>query len=165
MTPRGVYERPRKPLRERFWSKVDRRGEDECWPWLGATNGVGYGQIMTAAHNGEDEIVGAHRVALFLATGNWPTQDTRHLCNNRICVNARHLAPGSRGENMADMIRSGRSLVGELQPRHKLNWEQVREARRRHSEGVDVRQLAADYDVSVRTMGQLISGETWKEPG
>ena len=27
----------------RFWAKVDRRGDDECWPWLASTRSKGYG--------------------------------------------------------------------------------------------------------------------------
>jgi hypothetical protein len=30
-------------LEERFWSKVDKRGAGECWPWRAATNDDGYG--------------------------------------------------------------------------------------------------------------------------
>lgn len=27
----------KRPIEERFWEKVDKRGADECWVWLGAT--------------------------------------------------------------------------------------------------------------------------------
>ncbi len=33
-------------LRDRFWSKVDRRGPDECWPWLEHRKRSGYGQFV-----------------------------------------------------------------------------------------------------------------------
>ena len=26
----------------RFWPKVDKRGPDECWPWLAGADGDGY---------------------------------------------------------------------------------------------------------------------------
>lgn len=32
----------------RFWSKVDRRGDNECWPWTGGIDVGGYGVFATA---------------------------------------------------------------------------------------------------------------------
>uniref|UniRef100_A0A0S4U1M5 Putative bacteriophage t7-related gene protein n=1 Tax=Ralstonia solanacearum TaxID=305 RepID=A0A0S4U1M5_RALSL len=28
--------RQRRPLAEHFWEKIDQRGSDECWPWIGS---------------------------------------------------------------------------------------------------------------------------------
>ena len=33
------------PLMERFWSKVDKCGEDDCWEWQGKKNGKGHGEF------------------------------------------------------------------------------------------------------------------------
>lgn len=162
--PRGIYTRKRRPIRDRYFEKVDQRGPEECWPWTGSKNSDGYGQFMLASHGGVDDVVGAHRVALFFATGIWPRNDTRHSCDNPVCQNPAHLTPGTRAENMADMIAKGRSLRGESQPRHKLSWSQVREARRRHAAGVRAAELAADYEVSLKTMSQCLAGTTWLDP-
>lgn len=32
-------------LEGRFWSRVERRGAKECWPWTGSTQHQGYGRI------------------------------------------------------------------------------------------------------------------------
>jgi len=32
--PSGVYKRKRKSLEERFWSKINIKGKDDCWEWL-----------------------------------------------------------------------------------------------------------------------------------
>lgn len=87
------------PLAERYWPKVDRRGPNECWPWLASIDGVGYGQISMMGHNGPEK---AHRVALFLAFGEWPAKGahTDHLCRNRVCQNPRHLEVVTPRENM-----------------------------------------------------------------
>lgn len=119
---------------------------------------------MIASDGGIDDIVGAHRMALFFKTGEWPSEDTRHTCHRRDCVNANHLIAGSRLENMADMREAGRSLVGERQPNAKLTWSMVREARRRHAEGEGAAQLARDYGISARAMKQALQRETWIEP-
>ena len=87
------------PLEERYWLKVDRRGPDECWPWLASKDSFGYGQISMMGHNGP---VSAHRVALFLAFGKWPAKGkhTDHLCRNPACQNPNHLEVVTPRENM-----------------------------------------------------------------
>lgn len=30
---------------DRFWSKVNKRGQDECWEWLAYKDSNGYGQF------------------------------------------------------------------------------------------------------------------------
>lgn len=47
--------RRRDPV-ERFWEKVDRRSDDECWPWQGTVLSTGYGQF-----NVDGRKVMAHR--------------------------------------------------------------------------------------------------------
>lgn len=55
---------------KRFWSKVDIKGEDECWPWLGAVRPEKYESITTFPspfHSGKTQ--SASRVAFWLARG------------------------------------------------------------------------------------------------
>lgn len=40
-------------LEERFWVKVDKKGENECWKWKGAKGNHGYGLIR---YNGKTEL-------------------------------------------------------------------------------------------------------------
>jgi hypothetical protein len=89
----------------RFWAKVDRRGPDECWPWLGAYARRGYGRIFVA---GGTRI--ATRVALVLA-GRQPAarQLACHSCDNPSCVNPTHLWWGSYTENAQDAAKKGRT--------------------------------------------------------
>ena len=97
--------RKRQTLAERFWPKVDRKGDGECWPWLAAVNkGTGYGQIW----DGEKAMVYAHRVAYTLAVGLIPPRMTiDHLCSNRLCMNPAHLRACTTQENTA-AAREGR---------------------------------------------------------
>jgi hypothetical protein len=95
-------------LEERFWEKVDRRGDEECWPWMASTCGQGYGQIWRLELGRQDL---AHRVAYELANGPIPNGLViDHLCRNVLCVNPAHLEATSQREN---------SLRGDVSNRRK----------------------------------------------
>lgn len=82
---------------ERFWARVDRRGPDACWLWMGYRNEWGYGMWIWG---GGSASTTAHRVAYMLESGPIPDGLTLdHLCRNRLCVNPAHLEPVTRGEN------------------------------------------------------------------
>jgi hypothetical protein len=77
------------PLEERFWAKVERQGEDECWPWRGKISGGGYGYIRA---NGKDKL--AHRVVYEFVVGAIPAgHSLHHICQTTNCVNPAHLRP------------------------------------------------------------------------
>src|SRR5690348_12958479 len=90
--PRGTWSRPRdrKPLEDRFWAKVERRGYDECWPWKASTNAKGYGKFVLAP--GQLGLARptqrlAHVVAFRLVHGRWPVPHGLHGCDNPPCCN------------------------------------------------------------------------------
>lgn len=100
--------RPPISLDKRFWEKVDRRGPDECWPWIGAEHGRGYGGILINYKS-----VPAHRVAHALCKGVVPPgMFVLHRCDNPKCVNPAHLFLGTHQDNMDDMVSKGRSRNG-----------------------------------------------------
>jgi hypothetical protein len=45
----------------RFWSRVEKRGADECWLFQGASNGSGYGAIWMESR-GEGSVNMARRI-------------------------------------------------------------------------------------------------------
>lgn len=87
-----------------FWSKVDKRSDLECWPWLGPANALGYGVFSFRYHR-----TMAHRVVYELTKGPIPKGLViDHLCKNPGCVNPSHLEAVSQSVNMArSAIRSG----------------------------------------------------------
>lgn len=99
---------PGRDLASRFWPKVDKRGPSDCWPWMGARIPNGYGSLGRVDVGGRFQSqVGAHRVSFFLANGYWPNV-TRHICDNRPCVNPAHLLDGDTRLNARDMVERGR---------------------------------------------------------
>lgn len=95
----------RRPLAERFWSKVDKTaGLTGCWIWTGCTQVDGYGQIWV-----EDGMRPAHRVAFELVEGIIPVGlEVLHRCDNPICVNPFHLFTGTQSDNIRDCVAKGR---------------------------------------------------------
>lgn len=92
----------------RFWSKVDRRGPDECWEWQGTRYSDeprrNYGQFVA---NGRRHR--AHRFAWELANGPMPAGlDACHRCDNPPCVNPGHIFPGTMTDNVVDAVAKGR---------------------------------------------------------
>jgi len=99
-------------LIERFWSHVDVRGPDECWPWKACRHGQGYGIFKMTTGVWKK----AHRVAYFLTHGTWPDA-VLHSCDNPPCCNPRHLSAGTQLLNVADRHAKGR----DHHPRGRLN--------------------------------------------
>lgn len=88
--------RPFPPPIERLSSFTDRRGDEECWPWLGALDRDGYGKGIRI--DGYQHL--AHRAAYMLLVGPIPDGLTiDHLCRNRACVNPGHMEVVTAEEN------------------------------------------------------------------
>ena len=76
--------------KDRFWSRVDVRGPDDCWPWAAGKNPRGYGLI-----DFNQEFYFAHRVAFWLFKGLDPTRrPVYHNCGNVGCCNPKHMYIG-----------------------------------------------------------------------
>lgn len=92
---------------ERFWSKVNKRGPNECWPWNAARNKAGYGII-----GWNKKVVEASRIAYILTYGDPGKLHVLHSCDNRWCCNPAHLRSGTHQENMQDMVIRKRARNG-----------------------------------------------------
>lgn len=154
-----------RPLIERFWEKVDRRGPDECWLWTAGTNGRGYGQIKEGAP--KRKMLLAHRVSYKMAKGSMPDDlFVLHECDRPLCCNPAHLFLGTNQDNMDDMVKKRRQsrLPGEQNGKSKLTEEQVEEIRRDYVRGSRTHgqpALARKYHVAQPTIGKILRGERW----
>ena len=90
---------------ERFWSKVDRGGPDECWLWRGGVSTNGYGNFYVSGR-----LVRAHRYAYETHYGPVaPELQVCHRCDNKPCCNPAHLFRGTKSDNMRDCAAKGRN--------------------------------------------------------
>ena len=106
----------------RFMSNVDVRGLNECWSWIGYKRPDGYGEF-----NSGNQSRRAHRHSWIIFRGPIPKGIlVLHRCNNKTCVNPKHLYLGNECDNARDYLLANPPL--------RL-CEKVAEARRKKRYG------------------------------
>ena len=164
----------------RFWSKVDRRGPDECWPWLAGMVGPppnNYGRFWTG-----DKKIQAHVFAWTLRNG--PLPDGKpwglHRCDNPPCCNPAHIFPGTPADNTADEVKKGRHgtrTSPERQAWGDRHWSRLHPERLprglahknaklsdedvvliRHATGSQ-REIASRFGIAQQTVSKIRTGE------
>lgn len=89
----------------------------DCINGVGAVNNSGYCSVRV---NGKK--MGAHRYAYIKAYGEIPKNlHVMHICDNRKCINPKHLKLGTRSDNMKDCVSKGRHVS----PMRKLTDEHI----------------------------------------
>lgn len=132
------------PYDLRLMAKVDRRSDDECWPWLAAKHPSGHGRFK--GPDGRPE--SAHLSVYRHLVGEIPeATELDHLCHtrdtscaggptcpHRACVNPAHMEPVTKRDNLlrgrsfsADNARKthcpkGHPLAGDNLVRSQLPW-------------------------------------------
>jgi hypothetical protein len=147
-------------LRDRY--EVDDTG---CWNWLGYINSEGYG-VVSAFGRKRRKVLKAHRIAHAVANGleieELPPL-LMHDCDNRRCVNPKHLWPGTPADNARARDERGRTAAGERHPRAKLTEAIVNQICWLYEEeqcsGLE---LARRFGVSLSTIYDVIRERTWR---
>ena len=152
---------------ERFWSRVDKQGPDDCWPWTAGTDdasgrpGTGHGAISIRG-----KTYRAHVVSFYL-DGGVTTPDrpcVLHSCDTPRCCNPAHLRAGTRADNCADRHARGRDarFIGEAHHNSKLNDLSVTVIRMLSRHGASDRRLAHRFDVSRALIRSIRRRESWR---
>ena len=175
-------------IEERFWPKVDKRGPDECWPWVATRLPKGYGILGHRPRN-----FYAHRIAWELVYGEIPDGlFVCHKCDNPPCCNPAHLFLGTNAENAKDAVHKGIIPTGEKSWIHlnrarmvqglrnhykanperilrgtqignaKLDDEKVKEIRSRAANGEKNIRLAEEFGVTDTLIGKIVKRKVWK---
>ena len=144
----------------KFWEKVKKT--EGCWEWRAATFGNGYGHF---AVGNQDNL--AHRFSWRLKNGEIPDGLlVCHECDNRLCVNPKHLWLGTQKDNLRDMDRKGRrvnvNLRGERHGGSKLTEKQVLQMRSKFSSGgITLNELGAQFGVTGVMAGKIVRRRAW----
>lgn len=154
---------------ERFWSKVDIRTENECWPYREAVSDYGYGLFHPFSKGlNKGRVVRAHRYALEQKLGRplLPKMQSCHTCDNPPCCNPVHLFEGTNAQNVADMVSKGRQARGEMKVNLAvLSDDKIIEIRHSAANGAKLKDLALNYQVSPSLITMVVKGQRWKHLG
>jgi len=146
----------------RFWEKVVKRGEDECWGWTAQKRWDGYGRFVNRY-----KPMWAHRFSYELHHGQIPKgMSVMHTCDNPECTNPKHLTLGTHKENMADAKRKLRHAWGERSNKAKLTADLVRALRSEYRQigprKTNIDELAARYGIALTTAYAAATGRSWR---
>jgi hypothetical protein len=138
---------------KQFFAYIEFDAASGCWNWTGGIDKGGYGVYRSRnAHR----FIFAHSNGWGIPTGKW----VLHRCDNRKCVNPRHLFLGTRQDNVDDMHAKGRA--------RKAKGEEVGNARLTAMDVVAIRQdlrtqseIAKDYGIARSTVSAIKTKQNW----
>jgi len=147
-----------------LWSKVDKRGPDECWNWKGSKCSKGYGQM-----GWNWKVKRAHRISAIIAFGDKPNMHVLHSCDNPSCCNPSHLRWGNNAENMQDRNKRNASWRKKVASAGRDNGIKLRKlpqssvdyCRMLLKSGYTQTQCAKWYDISKTTMPLIANNKRY----
>jgi hypothetical protein len=149
--------RPKTNSITRFWNKVDKRSEDECWNYMAGIDKDGYGQFWDSNTNKQTR---AHRYSAEIHLGKEDGMCVCHTCDNPLCVNPKHLFYGTSLDNQNDKVSKNRHAKGETQGHSKLTNNQIDAIRSRMNESY--KELCQEFNVVPSTIYRIWRHNTWK---
>lgn len=147
---------------DKFHGTPKRQTDDGCLEWMGYRDKHGYG------------VVRGFRVShLALLLDGRPVTDglhALHRCDNPPCCNPEHLWPGTRSENMQDMVAKGRhgsnQARGDAHYATKVTDAQVREMRESYTGAWgEIARLARLHGISDNQVSWILQGKKRKRAG
>lgn len=140
---------------------------DDCIPWPYAVGKAGYG--MTWANG---KLTSAHVAAWYLAHRK-PIPRKRqgvrsrylcvlHSCDNRACINPRHLFRGTQAISMASMVAKGRAVNRKGTHWKCLTEDQIKNIHEMRGRGGSVVEIASKLSISYWAVWRRINNKPGK---
>ena len=145
-------------MKKRFLSKIKKT--NNCWLWIGSkSHGYGYFYLNYKK-------IRAHRLSWEIHRGKIPNiLCVLHTCDNRLCVNPKHLWLGTKSDNNKDRTSKGRSAFGGENGRSKLTEKQIKIIRRIYKKGrtsTNTFRLSEKFGVTNSVISDIINYKIWK---
>lgn len=118
-----LYDIPPDDL-ERFWGLVQRRKDDECWPWLGSMGG-GQGVFSWGSHPNQ-RTAAPHRMVYAQEVGAITVDlSVCHKHEGPACCNPAHLTLKTHAQNMTDRAqwRRAKKAGGAASAEGETSWD------------------------------------------
>lgn len=142
--------RPQSDEKQRFLAKVE-KVESGCHEWKAGLSHGGYGKFYFRGTVGFP----AHRASYELFVDEIPAgKCVLHKCDNRKCVNPKHLFIGTIQDNIADMDKKGRRAI-----KAKLTLSQVKIVRRMLADRYSQQAVADKFGVHQTVISKIHLGK------
>jgi hypothetical protein len=143
------------PDEPRFWKKVAKGADDDCWEWKTTKSPDGYGHF----HHDGGKLINSHRFAYMICRGEIPPgKIICHECDNPGCCNPRHLYVGTHEDNMRDRQMKGRTARGE---RHGMSRLTAADVRMMRLSPASVPDIARTLGIGETTVRDIRARRTW----
>lgn len=136
--------------KSRFLSKVYASGD--CLLWGGNVINSGYGQFSY----GKYKKITSHRASYLYFIGDDLTSKdiVMHSCDNKLCVNPKHLSKGTQLQNIQDCIKKNRKVSP-----CKMSKNDKEDCFKLFLSGKTKDELAKKYNVSRGWISQIIKNK------
>jgi predicted transcriptional regulator len=150
-----------KEIQQRYIAKFNKKisKTDTCWLWKGYIDNLGYGRIHIYGKTEK-----AHRASfIFFKKKKIDGLCVLHKCDNRSCVNPKHLFLGTQLDNIKDMVNKKRNNTakGEANYSATINSNDAIKIKTLLKSGMSCTEIAKFLNVKRSTVYLIKYNKSW----